>query len=106
MKQYRFHFLNEESVVLTEEEFTTFTQVYTLDPKIELFIVTGWQKGLQLHNMTYFEAEEVAVAVTEGKVIIPPTPAEVREAHKQDTTERPTDLGDQLSNPDLGESNE
>lgn len=102
MLQYRFHFLNEENVILNETEFADFIGRISANPKQELFIPTGWKRGLQLHNMTYFEAEEVQ-AVSEGKVITPPTPSEIREAHRQETTERPTDLDDQLSDPKLGE---
>lgn len=106
MTQYRFHFLNEESIVLTQEEFRFFQKVIAADPNRQLFLCENWGKGFQLHNLTYYEAEEVADLAGEGKVITPPTPAEIREAHKQETSERPTDLGDQLSNPELGESNE
>lgn len=102
MISYRFHFLNEETVMLTEAEFAQFQQALANDPKMEFFVVTDWSKGLQLHNLTYYEAIEQVVG--EGKVVKPLTPAELREEKAAMATTTPTDLGHQLDHPDLGKN--
>jgi len=101
MIQYRFHFLNEENVILTDAEYGFFLAALKENPNFQLIIVNN--KGLQVHNMTYFEPEEVDVA-GEDKVIKPPTPAELREEKAAMSTTTPTDLGHQLDHPDLGKN--
>lgn len=102
MVQYRFHFLNEENVILTAEEFDVFIKTVSINSQTNIYIDSRTNKGFNMHNMTYFEPEEVE-DTGEGKVIKPPSASEIRAEKEEIEQNTPTNLTDQLTNPNLGE---
>lgn len=102
MKQYKVHFLSSESLVLNQEDFSSFMAAYSedgLNSELRGFMREDKTILIRRDNITWIESED---ADGEAKVINPLTPAAVREEKKAEVANQPVTLNDQLSNPDLG----
>lgn len=102
-KQYRVYFLNDSVITLSEEEMQQLVVQTSQRMTTELAFIVNINGGrrlfIRVENITYIDQEEIE---GESGVVTPPSPAEIRAQKEAVVTNRPTDLGEQLANPNLG----